>query len=150
LIEINTKYSEWLHSLTTLALAYYSYDNYDSLKDKDLYFNEKQLAYKVAEDNLHLFVHDSELLDKKNALVQVTFKLHASTLTHITQFISNCQIYNDIKAKAAEQDQLELNGEYHRKQQVVIDSSLQDANAIQLDIISKQIEFIKLLNYKIY
>jgi len=150
LIEINTRYSEWFNSLSTFALAYYSYDNYETLKSKDLYFGEKHLAFNVAEDNLHLFVHDQELMDKKNDLIQLTFKLHESTLRHITNFMLNCQNYNDKRAIVKEDEQLALNKEYHEIQQGVVDSSLAESTKIQLEIMPKQIEFIKNLNHKIY
>jgi hypothetical protein len=55
IIEVNLKYSEWLNSLGNFSLAYYSYDNFEELKLKDMYFEGKHLAYKVAVDNLHLF-----------------------------------------------------------------------------------------------
>jgi len=122
LIEINTRYSEWFNSLSTFALAYYSYDNYETLKSKDLYFGEKHLA----------------------------FKLHESTLRHITNFMLNCQNYNDKRAIVKEDEQLALNKEYHEIQQGVVDSSLAESTKIQLEIMPKQIEFIKNLNHKIY
>jgi len=150
LIEINTKYSEWLQSLMTFSLGYYSYDNFEILKSKDLYFSEKYMAFNVAEDNLHLYAHDEELMSKKKQLTVLTFKLQESVLKNITSFILNCTLYNINKANAKQEDQIKLNKEYHELQQPLIYKSLLESKNIFLELHSHQVDFIKILNYKIY
>jgi len=150
LIELNTKYSAWLNSLKTFSLAYYSYDYYEPLLRKDLDFSEKQLEFDIAEDHLHLFIHDPELMEKKQELVQATFKLHNSVLQHITKFILNCKLYNHEQEQSTPESQIELHNKYHQNQQLVIDSSLKDLKTIYEEIFPHHIAFTKILNYKIY
>jgi len=150
IIEVNTKYSELLNSLTTFSLVYYSYENYENLKSKDLYFSEKLMAFNVAEDNLHLYAHEIELMSKKSELIRLTFKLHESVLKHIVSFMLNCSNYNQIRAITKDEDQVALNKWYHDLQQPVINDSIEESKNIILQIQSQHVNFIKILNYKIY
>lgn len=150
LIKINSAYSEWVNSLVTFSLAFYFYDNYESLKTKDLFFNEKYMAFKVAEDNMHLYDHDSDLRDVSTKLTQLTLTLQESVLNHITRFILNCKSYNDIRIRASEEDQVALNKEYHERQNPVIHNSTLESHELFLEAYDYQIKLIKILNHRIY
>jgi hypothetical protein len=150
LIAINTKYSDWLDTLTTFSLAFYNCDNYELLKDYYFIFSQKLKEFEVAEDNLHLYIHDEELQNILLELSQQTRELQKSVMTHISEFTTNCFIHNK-KIEIAPQDQLVLlNTEYHKRQQPVIEKSIEDLIAIHKGITKPQISFIKILNYRIY
>lgn len=150
LIKINTAYSEWANSLVTFSLAFYFYDNYEPLKTKDLFFNEKYMAFKVAEDNLHLYAHDEELRNILTKITQATLELQESVLSHITKFILNCKTYNDLRSMAPEGDHQQLNSNYHTLQTPLIEKSTTESHRLYLIAYDYQIKLIKNLNYRIY
>lgn len=150
LIEINSKYSQWLQSLKTFSLAYYSYDFYEPLLRKDLFFSEKQMEFEVAEDNLHLYAHDEELMELKKELTKATFQLHLSVISHIISFTKNCINYNLIVNHIPPGQELEENRKYHEKQQPVIDSSISGMVELYNKILPYQVKFTKALNHRIY
>ena len=150
LVEINLKYSQWLHSLQTFSLVYYSYDFFEPLLHKDLFFSEKQSEFEVAEDNFHLYVHDEELMGIKKELTSATFKLHLSVITHIISFIKNCREYNLILQNMPLGQEVEQNRKYHEKQQPIIESSISEMAELYKKILPHQVAFIKALNYRIY
>lgn len=150
LIEISKKYSEWLHTLTTFSLIYYTYDNYELLKEQDFIFSQKQKDFEVAEDNLHLYMHDEELRETLLNLSQHTRELQGSLLQHITLFMTNCKIYNHDRQSIGIEKEVELNKKYHEKQQPIIDNSLNDLLQIHKKITEHHVTFIKILNFRIY
>lgn len=150
LIEMNLKYSQWLQSLKNFSLAYYSYDFYEPLLQKHLYFSEKQTEFDIAEDNLHLYVHDPELMSLKKEITTATYKLHLSVISNILSFVLNCQNYNRILENRDNRDTLEENKKYHEQQQPVIDKSIQEMVSCYQEILPHQIKFTKALNQRIY
>jgi hypothetical protein len=150
LIEINKKYSDWLHTLTSFSLVFYNYDNYELLKEYDFIFSNKQKEFEIAEDNLHLYMHDEELRKTKLNLTNHTSELQGCLLQHITLFMTNCKLYNQDRKNASIDQEVLLNQKYHEKQQPIIDKSLKDLVEIHKDITEYQVDFIKILNYRIY
>jgi len=150
LIEINLKYSQWLQSLKNFSLAYYFYDYYEPLLQKHLYFSEKQMEFDIAEDNLHLYVHDTELLNLKKELTTATYKLQLSVISNIVTFILNCKDYNSILENISNRDPVEENRKYHEKQQPIIDRSIQEMVDCYNQILPHQVSFTKALNQRIY
>ncbi|WP_214070456.1 hypothetical protein [Mucilaginibacter sp. dw_454] len=150
LIEINLKYSDWLNALNSFSLIYYSYDNFESLTSIDLFFNEKQLAFNVARDNLHLYLHDLELLELERELAISTMELEGNILVSVNNFISNCRNYNFAKASAKGDEQLKLNREYHDLQKPLLVDGLKEKNKIFMVAYNHQVKFIRRLNKIIY
>lgn len=150
LIEINTKYSAWLNSLLNFSLVFYSLDFYEPLIKQPLHFAEKHLEFNMAEDNLNLHIHDSEVMTKIGKLKHETYELHKSVLINLSSFLSNCKVYTEIKRITPIEKLFELNHEYNQKQQPIIDSSLADMTHFYSKILPHQIDFIKILNFRIY
>ena len=153
LIDVSAKYSAWLHSLMNFNLVFYSYDYYEPLINQPFLFNQKHLEFNIAEDNLHLYVHDQEIISRATELKLATYKLEESVLTHLTSFITNCKLYNQRKqlADTLGIDKLqEIHKEYHEKQQPVINKSLAERIEISSHISQPHINFIKMINYRIY
>lgn len=150
LIEINTKYSEWLHTLTTFSLAYYTYSNYELLNGKDLLFAERQKEFEVAEDNLHIYMHDGEIRNLLSKMAEHTRELQVYLVQHIILFMTNCSFYNTDRKDVTIEKEIDLNAEYHKKQQPVIDSSLATLVETHKKISKYQVPFLILLNKRIY
>ena len=150
LIQINTKYSEWLHTLTTFSLAYYTYNNFELLDGRDLLFAEKQKEFEVAEDNLHIYMHDEKIRSILLEMAKYTRELQGSIIMHIIPFMTNCSHYNYDRKNATIEKEIQLNTEYHEKQQPIIDNSLKALLDIHKKISEYQIPFLILLNKRIY
>ena len=153
LIEINAKYSAWLHSLINFNLVFYSYDYYEPLTNQPFLFNQRHLEFNIAEDSLHLYVHDQEIISRVTELKLATYKLEGSVLTNLTSFITNCKLYNQKKqiAETLGVDKIqEIHKDYHDKQQPIIEKSLTERNEIANQISQSHISFIKMINYRIY
>ncbi|HET7118771.1 MAG TPA: hypothetical protein VFI29_19935 [Hanamia sp.] len=153
LIEISNKYSAWLHSLLNFNLIFYSYDFYEPLLQLPFNVLQKHLEFDIAEDNLHLYVHDMQIINKALELKLATFELEGSLFKSLSLFITNCKLYNQ-KIELAEKmglDRLEqVHAEYIEKQEPVIDRSMQEKVTIANKINAPHIEFIKVLNHRIY
>jgi hypothetical protein len=150
IIEINRKYSEWFNSFKTFSLAYYSYDNYEKLKELDFIFKDKLAAFEVAVDNLHLYMHDKELRDTITPLSNLTFELQVSILMYATRFMTHCKIYNNNRADISLGNIEEQNKRYHEIQQPVIDGCTEMTVAMHEKISPHHINFIKILNHRMF
>lgn len=153
LIEIANKYSAWLNSLLNFNLIFYSYDFYEPLMQQPFILLEKHLEFDIAEDNLHLYLHDMEIINKAAELKRVTYELEGSVFANLSLFVCNCKAYSQKKQIAEELgiDKIEqIHKEYHEKQQPVIEKSLEERISIAKKIHTPHIDFIKILNYRIY
>ncbi len=150
IIEINTKYSAWLNSLLNFNLVNYSLDYYQPLIEQPFFFQEKHLEFNIAEDNLSLYIHDGEIMNKLRDLKHETYDFHKSVLINLSDFLTNCEVYSKIKAIAPIDKFVPLNTEYLQKQEPIIDKSIADMVHFHSKIINHQIDFIKILNYRIY
>lgn len=149
LIELNLKYSEWLHSMSIFSLVFYSYENFELLKEQNLIMSKKYMEFEVANDNLKLYVINEQLLDCILLLSQETRELQGSLMKNICLFIANCELYNAARNIKPEME-IELNSEYHAKQNPIIDSSLKDMVEINKKINPHHITFIKILGARIH
>lgn len=149
LIKLNTKYSEWLHSMSSFSLVFYSYKNFEILKEQNLIISKKYMEFEAADDNLKLYVINEQLLDCTLILSQKTFELQGSLMKNISLFIANCELYNSARILKPKME-VELNSEYHLKQNQVIDSSLKDMVEINKKINQHHIKFIKILGARIH
>ena len=150
IIEVNKKYSEWFNSFKTFSLAYYSYDNYEKLKELDFIFKDKLIAFEVAVDNLHLYMHDKDLRDTITALSHLTFELHVSILMYTTRFMTHCKIYNNNRAVIPLENIEEQNIKYHEIQKPIIDGCTEMIVKMHEKISNHHINFIKTLNHRMF
>ena len=153
LIDVSAKYSAWLHSLMNFNLVFYSYDFYEPLTTQPFLFNQKHLEFNIAEDNLHLYVHDQEIIRKTSELKLATYKLEGSVLTYLSSFIINCKLYDQKKhlAETLGIDKLqEIHKEYYEEQQPIIENSLEKRTEIAKQISQPHVDFIKMISYRIY
>ncbi len=150
LIELNTKYAEWIHTLKTFSLVYYNYENYKILYEQDFVFSKKQFEFEVAQENLHLFMHDQELRQNKTELSTLTFQLQMKILQKVTLFISNCKTYNIQRQGITPEKELELNSDYHSKQLPLVNDSIEEFSDLYKQILVHQVNLIKLINKRIY
>jgi hypothetical protein len=94
LIEINNKYSEWLNLLLNVNFSNVNASNYETLNN---YYNEiklKKLNFDIAQDNLHLFLHDDELMKVKVNCVTETSKLEFIVIKAIVDIIQHFYLDN--------------------------------------------------------
>ncbi|HUZ61181.1 MAG TPA: hypothetical protein VMU83_20565 [Hanamia sp.] len=97
LIDIGNKYSAWVNSLLNFNLIFYSYDFYEPLIQLPFILLQKHLEFDIAEDNLHLYVHDMQIINKALELKQATFELEGSVFKSLSLFVTNCKLYNQKK-----------------------------------------------------
>jgi hypothetical protein len=94
LIEINNKYSEWLNLLLNVSFSNVNPSNYETLNN---YYNDikiKKLNFDIAQDNLHLFLHDDELMKVKVDCVTETSKLEFIVVKAIVDIIQHFYLDN--------------------------------------------------------
>ena len=94
LIEINNKYSEWLNLLLNVSFSNVNSSNYERLND---YYNDikaKKLNFDIAQDNLHLFLHDDELMNVKVDCVTETSSLEYIVIKAIVDTIQHFYLAN--------------------------------------------------------
>ncbi len=151
IIETNKKYSEWLSCLTTFSLAYYSLENWETLKNQETNFIEKQLAFEVAENQLSLFMHDEEIRQYISPLRTSTFHLQIELIKQTIKYTSLCRQYKETSTNIQDFDNMtQLHVDYLKKQQEIIDSCASISEHLHYEISSFHIPFIKVLNHRIY
>jgi len=150
LINVNKKYSEWYHTLISFSLVYYSNENYELLNEIALKFSEKQIEFAVAEENLHIYMHDNEVRKPKTQLSILTFEFQVLLLKSISSFITNCKIYNKQKLNVSKELETNLDEEYEKQQDDLVNKSIQQMVDMNGKISPHHIEFIMLANKRIY
>ena len=94
LIETNNKYSEWLNLLLNVSFSHVNSSNYDSLNDYYKDIKLKKLNFDIAQDNLHLFLHDEELMKVKVDCMKQTAQLEYTVLKTIVEIIKHFYFAN--------------------------------------------------------
>ena len=94
LIETNNKYSEWLNYLLNISFSDINPENYLKLNDYYKETKNKKLNFDISQDNLHLFLHDEELMKVKMECVTETTKLEYITMKAIIDIINHFYLEN--------------------------------------------------------
>jgi len=89
LIDTNNKYSEWLNYLLNISFSDINPNNYKKLNDYYQEIKTKKLNFDIAQDNLHLFLHDEELMEYKMKCVTETMTLEHIINKTIIKFIEH-------------------------------------------------------------
>ncbi|MDY3530308.1 hypothetical protein PG593_11060 [Riemerella anatipestifer] len=94
LIDTNNKYSEWLNYLMNISFSDINPNNYGKLNDYYKEMKVKKLNFDIAQDNLHLFLHDEELMEKKMKCVLETINLQHIINKTLINFIEHFDTRN--------------------------------------------------------
>jgi hypothetical protein len=94
LIDVNNKYSEWLNYLMNVSFTDITPNNYSKLNDYFQDIKEKKLKFDIAKDNLHLFLHDQDLMNKKGLCVGETITLEYIIKKTIVNFVEHYHARN--------------------------------------------------------
>lgn len=159
LIEMNNKYSEWLNYLMNVSFTDINASNYTKLNDYFQDIREKKLSFDIAQDNLHLFLHDQDLMEKKGLCVSETITLEYIVKQTIICFIEHYnarKIYfqgltnlsDSQKASSAFiQQQIEIS----QKQLDEIFDKMNNEKSVQFSIVHKsRVRFVTALKERLY
>lgn|GEM_PF-1957787 len=94
LIDTNNKYSEWLNYLMNISFSDINSANYLKLNEYYKEIKTKKLNFDIAQDNLHLFLHDEELMELKMNCVTDTITLEYIITKTIIEIINHFDLKN--------------------------------------------------------
>ena len=94
LLDTNNKYSKWLNYLMNISFSDINPDNYKKLNEVYAEVKKNKLEFDVAQDNLHLFLHDEELMKLKLSCVTETINLEYILSKAIADIVNHFNLRN--------------------------------------------------------
>ncbi|MFP9116427.1 hypothetical protein ACLI08_01435 [Flavobacterium sp. RNTU_13] len=158
LIETNNKYSEWLNVIMSIRFTDINHQNYEKLNDYYHKIKTSRLNFHNAEDKLHLFLHDEELMKVKFACIEQTLKLEFlldNTLAKCIEHFRNHNIYFDNLAKISEKDitpdfLIAQMKESQKQIDEIFYKFIDDKNELYIEVHRTRTKFITTLKKRLY
>lgn len=159
LIETNNKYSEWLNYMINVSFADINSKNYLKLNEYYKEIKNKKLSFDIAQDNLHLFLHDVELMKVKMECITETTKLEYIIVKGIIDILNHFyleNIYfsgiNDMTSDKKPNDNfINQQLESSKKELDKIFFTLNDEKSKQFSVVhKKRVFFVNALKQRLY
>lgn len=112
LFELSKTYSAWLYFLMNFSFQGYDDNNFGELDNVALQYDSLRYTFALAQSQLKLFMHDSDLLNLIKDLTITTINLESSVVKHIRNYKHQYIRYNIFK-DSQENNVLELQKKLH-------------------------------------